>query len=89
MDDLKGLLKNLEPGPVEETTHLGSVLAEVWDHLDSEDGGMAGLATVEAEGGQRFQGCESDELLVKAARSRVAEALRRREQAGRTSPVPA
>jgi ParB-like chromosome segregation protein Spo0J len=51
--------------------------------------GTTAVATVEAEGGRRFVGCECDELLVKAARFRVAEALRRREQAGRTSPVPA
>jgi len=42
MDELMNYLKNLEPGPVEETTHLERLLAEVWDDLGGDNGGMAG-----------------------------------------------
>jgi len=42
MDELRDYLKNLEPGPVEETTHLERLLAEVWDDLGGDNGGMAG-----------------------------------------------
>ena len=49
--------------------------------------GSTAVATVEVNGGRRFVGCESDERLVKAARSRVAEALRQQRQVGETSPV--
>ena len=47
--------------------------------------GTTAVATVEVGGGRRFVGCESDERLVKAARCRVAEALRRHRQVGETS----
>ena len=42
MDELKDYLNSLEPGPVEETTHLERLLAEVWDDLGGDNGGMAG-----------------------------------------------
>ena len=41
MDELMNYLKNLEPGPVEMTTHLERLLAEVWDDLGGDNGGMA------------------------------------------------
>jgi DNA methylase len=91
--DFTGRDKTLHPWqqPVDEAVALIRALtrpgALVCDLVIGS--GTTAVATVEAEGGRRFVGCEFDELLVKAARSRVAEALRRREQAGRTSPVPA
>ena len=42
MDELRNYLNTLEPGPVEETTHLERLLAEVWDDLGGDNGGMAG-----------------------------------------------
>jgi hypothetical protein len=42
MDELRNYLNTLEPGPVEETTHLEHLLAEVWDDLGGDNGGMAG-----------------------------------------------
>jgi hypothetical protein len=39
---LKDYLKNLEPGPVEETTHLERLLAEIWDDLGGDNSGMTG-----------------------------------------------
>ena len=42
MDELRDYLNRLEPGPVEETTHLERLLAEVWDDLGGDNGGMAG-----------------------------------------------
>jgi len=47
--------------------------------------GTTAVATVEVGGGRRFAGCESDERLVKAAHSRVAEALRRHRKVVETS----
>jgi 16S rRNA G966 N2-methylase RsmD len=47
--------------------------------------GTTAVATIEVGGGRRFVGCESDERLVKAARCRVAEALRQFGQVGKTS----
>ena len=41
MDELRDYLNRLEPGPVEETTHLERLLAEVWDDLSGDNGGMA------------------------------------------------
>lgn len=41
MDDLARYVKNLEPGPVEETTQLELLLAEVWDDLGGDEGGMS------------------------------------------------
>jgi hypothetical protein len=41
MDELRNYLNTLEPGPVEETTHLERLLAEVWDDLGRDNGGMA------------------------------------------------
>jgi DNA methylase len=49
--------------------------------------GSTAVATVEVGGGRRFVGCESDDRLVKAARSRVAEALRQQQQVGEMSPA--
>jgi hypothetical protein len=34
MDELKGYLKKLEPGPVEQTNQLERLLANAWDDLD-------------------------------------------------------
>ena len=42
MDELKDYLNRLEPGPVEETTHLERLLAKVWDDLGGDNGGMTG-----------------------------------------------
>jgi predicted RNA methylase len=42
--------------------------------------GSTAVATVLADGCRRFVGCESDSILVKAARSRVAQALRERSK---------
>jgi hypothetical protein len=42
MDKLRDYLKNLDPGPVEETTHLEHLLAEVWDDLGGDEGGLTG-----------------------------------------------
>ena len=42
MDELRNYLNTLEPGPVEETTHVERLLAEVWDDLGGDNGGMAG-----------------------------------------------
>ena len=42
MDESRNYLNTLEPGPVEETTHLERLLAEVWDDLGGDNGGMAG-----------------------------------------------
>jgi hypothetical protein len=43
MDELKGYLKKLEPGPVEQTRHLERLLAKVWDDLDGgNESGMTG-----------------------------------------------
>jgi hypothetical protein len=39
---LREYLNRTQPGPVEDTTHLECLLAEVWDHFDSDDGGMTG-----------------------------------------------
>jgi hypothetical protein len=46
MDELMNYLKNLEPGPVEMTTHLERLLAEVWDDLGGDNGGMAGIKLI-------------------------------------------
>ena len=46
MDELMNYLKNLEPGPVEVTTHLERLLAEVWDDLGGDNGGMAGIKLI-------------------------------------------
>jgi DNA modification methylase len=43
--------------------------------------GSTAVATVEVGGGRRFTGCESDLRLVKAARSRVAQAVKERSKA--------
>ena len=45
MDELRNYLNTLEPGPVEETTHLERLLAEVWDDLGGDNGGMAGTSS--------------------------------------------
>ena len=42
MDDLRNYLNSLEPGPVEETTQLELLLAEIWDDLGGDEGGMTG-----------------------------------------------
>jgi hypothetical protein len=42
MDELARYMKNLEPGPVEETTHLERLLSDVWDDLGGDEGGMTG-----------------------------------------------
>jgi hypothetical protein len=42
MYELTGYLKNLDPGPVEVATHLERLLAQVWDDLGGNDGGMTG-----------------------------------------------
>ena len=47
--------------------------------------GTTAVATIEVGGGRRLVGCESDERLVKAARCRVAEAMRRHRKVGETS----
>src|SRR5271157_472113 len=46
MDELRNYLNTLEPGPVEETTHLERLLAEVWDDLGGDNGGMAGIKLI-------------------------------------------
>ena len=46
MVELKDYLNNLEPGPVEETTQLELLLAEVWDDLGGDEGGMTGQKLV-------------------------------------------
>ncbi len=42
MDELRVHLKNLDSGPVQETTQLERLLAKVWDDLDGDQGGMTG-----------------------------------------------
>ena len=42
MDELRNYLNRLEPGPVEEHSHLERLLAEVWNDLRCDYGGMAG-----------------------------------------------
>jgi hypothetical protein len=42
MDELTDYLKILDPGPVEVTTHLERLLAEIWDNLGGNEGGMTG-----------------------------------------------
>ena len=42
MDDLRIYVKNLDAGHVEETTQLELLLAEVWDDLGGDSGGIAG-----------------------------------------------
>jgi hypothetical protein len=42
MDELKGYLSRIIPGPIEETSHLEHLLAGVWHALGGDDGGMAG-----------------------------------------------
>jgi hypothetical protein len=39
-------MKNLEPGPIEETTHHERLLSEVWDDLGGDEGGMTGQKLV-------------------------------------------
>ena len=46
MDELMNYLKNLEPGPVEVTTHPERLPAEVWDDLGVDNGGMAGIKLI-------------------------------------------
>jgi len=42
MDELKGYLRNLNPGPVQQTTQLERLLANVWHDLGGDEGGMTG-----------------------------------------------
>jgi hypothetical protein len=42
MDELKGYLKKLEPGPVEQTTQLERLLANVWEDLGGDVAAMTG-----------------------------------------------
>jgi len=49
--------------------------------IPAESSGSTAVATVELGGGRRFVGCESDLRLVKAAHSRMAQALKERSKA--------
>ena len=73
--------------PVDEAVTLIQALcrpgATVCDLMAGS--GTTAVATVEVGGGRRFVGCETDGQLVKAARCRVAEALRGHRQVGKTS----
>jgi hypothetical protein len=42
MDELTGYLKDLDPGPVDQTSHLERLLARVWDDLGGDEAGMTG-----------------------------------------------
>src|SRR5208283_4498792 len=42
MDELRDYLKNLDPGPIQETSQLEQLLAEVWDDLGGDEVGMIG-----------------------------------------------
>ncbi len=46
MTTLRNYLSSLEPGPVEETTQIERLLADIWDHLGGDDGGMTGQKLV-------------------------------------------
>lgn len=46
MTTLRNYLNSLEPGPVEETTQIERLLADIWDHLGGDDGGMTGQKLV-------------------------------------------
>jgi hypothetical protein len=46
MDELKDYLDGLEPGPVEDTTTLELLLADIRDDLGGDHGGMAGQKLV-------------------------------------------
>jgi hypothetical protein len=87
--DFTGRDKTLHPWqqPVDEAVALIQALtrpgAMVCDLMTGS--GTTAVATVQVGGGRRFAGCESDERLVKAARCRVAEALRQFGQVGKTS----
>jgi hypothetical protein len=42
MEQLRDFLNRMNPGSVEETTHIERLLSEVWEDLDGDNGGMAG-----------------------------------------------
>jgi hypothetical protein len=42
MDELTGYLKSLDPGPIEQTSHLERLLAGVWGDLGGDEAGMIG-----------------------------------------------
>ena len=46
MEELKDYLRTIEPGRIARTGDLDRHLAEVWDDLGGDDGGMAGCKLI-------------------------------------------